>query len=42
MEEGFRVVMERGMEEGSGLVVREGESVRVGIRMVAFAGVGWK
>lgn len=30
-----------GREEGSGLVVR-GEGGRVGIRMIAFVGVGWK
>lgn len=42
LEEGFRRVLERGEEEGgSGLVVR-GEGGRVGFRMVAFAGLGWK
>ena len=40
MEGGFRTVLETGIKEGSGLVMsKEG---RVGFRMVAFAGVGWK
>lgn len=41
LEEGFRVVLEREVEEGGGLVVR-GEGGKVGIPMVAFAAVGWK
>ena len=45
MEEGFRSVLERGVEEvkegREGLVVVDGEG-RVGVRMVAFVGVGWK
>lgn len=43
MEEGFKVVLERGLREGKGegLVVTD-EGGRVGFRTVAFAGVGWK
>lgn len=47
MEEGFRVVLERGVREdkgegkGKGLVMTDEEG-RVGFRMVAFAGLGWK
>ncbi|KAL9073109.1 MAG: hypothetical protein Q9161_003163 [Pseudevernia consocians] len=42
VEEGFRVVLGRGVEEGGdGLVVTDGEG-RVGFRAVAFVGLGWK
>lgn len=44
MEDGFRVVLERGVREGNerrGLVMTD-EGGRVGFRMVAFAGLGWK
>lgn len=40
MEDGFRRGLERGIREGSGLVVTDG--ARVGFRNVAFSGVGWK
>lgn len=42
MEAGFREVLERGVKEGDGGLVLRGEGGRVGFRMVAFVGVGWK